>query len=83
MVPLELLECGACARVVAVEGDARWVRRLAETGLHQGCVLEVLRPGEPMLCRVNDTKLSLCTRGQVEIFVEPQTGTTVPAEAWA
>ncbi|HVJ82057.1 MAG TPA: FeoA family protein [Planctomycetia bacterium] len=69
IVPLCMLQSGECGEVVDVSGAEHWVCRLAEKGLRLGCRLEMLAPGEPALCRVEETRLSLRTAGQVEVMV--------------
>lgn len=69
VVPLQNLQSGEKGEIVDVFGDDRLVARLAENGLRKGGRLEVLAAGNPFLCRVDETRLSLRTNGQVEVFV--------------
>lgn len=70
VVPLELLRVGEIGHVVSVQGADRIVARLAENGLREGCRLEVLTTGESIVCRVDETKLSMRTDGAVDVLVE-------------
>ena len=69
VVPLSLLHTGESGEVIDISGNDRLVARLAESGLRTGSVLEMLSDGNPLLLRVNDTKLSLRCDGQVEVMV--------------
>jgi Fe2+ transport system protein FeoA len=69
MLPLELMRTGDVAEVVDVHGDQRLVARLAESGLRTGCRVETIVAGNPIVVRVDETKLTLRTDGQVQILV--------------
>ena len=72
IIPLDLLRIGEAGEVVEVVGNEGLVARLAENGLRPGSWLEALQPGDPFLLRVDATKLSLRTDGQVEVLVRLQ-----------
>lgn len=69
IVPLELLRAGEAGEVIDVLGNEKLVARLAEKGLRKGSRLEALQPGDPFLLRIDETRLSLRTDGQVDVMV--------------
>lgn len=69
VLPLHLLRSGEGGEVIDVCGNEQMVARLAESGLRKGSRLEVLSSGNPLLLRVDQTKLSLRSDGTVEILV--------------
>lgn len=69
VIPLNLLRGGEAGEVVEIHGNEKLVARLAERGLRRGSRLEVLTPGEPILCMVGATRLSFRTNGQIEVMV--------------
>lgn len=69
IVPLGLLRTGDRGEVVDVIGQPRLVARLAEKGVRPGCWLEAIKAGDPILIRVEDTRLSLRGDGQVDVMV--------------
>jgi Fe2+ transport system protein FeoA len=72
-IPLRLVQPGEIAEVIDVCGDERLVASLAEKGLRKGSRVEVIVPGNPSLCRVDDSRLSLRTGEQIEVMVAIRT----------
>jgi ferrous iron transport protein A len=58
-VPLMLLGPGQRGKVRQVLGWSELVRRLAEMGLREGAVVEMVRPGSPCMIRLGNQKLGL------------------------
>lgn len=81
VVPIELLGKGELAEVVEVHGDARLAARLAENGLRAGARLEALAPGDPLLVRIEETRLTFRTDGKVQVLVRilPPEESSVPS----
>lgn len=71
LLPIEMLRAGEAGEVVEVTGEGRLVARLAESGLRIGTRLQVVAVGDPFVCKVGETKLSIRTDGAVEILVQP------------
>jgi ferrous iron transport protein A len=71
MLPLDLLATGEWAEVVEVHGEADWIKRMGEMGVHGGSRLQMIRSGSPCLLRVGNTRL--CLRGDLatQILVRP------------
>ena len=70
MLPLQMLRTGERGTVADVCGDDRVCAQLAERGLRAGCPLEMLAPGNPCLCRIGDTKLSLRCGHCVQVMID-------------
>ncbi|HMP03391.1 MAG TPA: FeoA family protein [Gemmatales bacterium] len=71
MFPLDCLRSNEWAEVTDVDGDPRWVARLADVGLRAGVRLQMLQPGSPCLCEVGATRLSLRLDEHLQVFVRP------------
>ena len=71
ILPLEMLGHGECAVVEDVQGEASWIGRMAELGVRNGCLLQVLQPGSPCMLQVDGCRL--CLRGDdiMRILVRP------------
>lgn len=71
MIPLSLLAAGDSAVVQSVVGGSELVRHLAEIGVRDGALLEMVRPGTTCILRVAGTKL--CVRGDelLQVMVTP------------
>lgn len=63
------LPCGQPAVVADVVGDKRLAALLGERGLRKGATVEVLSSGNPLLVKVDDSRLCIRTDGQIEILV--------------
>ena len=69
VLPLEFLAAGEQGTIVDILGEEMMVHQLAEKGLRKGTMLEVLTAGTPLVCLVNETRLSLRTQ-DVEVLVD-------------
>jgi ferrous iron transport protein A len=71
MIPLSMLAAGDSAVVQSVVGDSELVRHLAEIGVRDAALLEMVRPGTTCILQVNGTKL--CVRGDelLQVMVTP------------
>ncbi|MBI4579791.1 MAG: ferrous iron transport protein A [Planctomycetes bacterium] len=81
-----LRDAGACAttlaqapagrplRVKLVDGDAHHAQRLRELGMFEGRTVQVLAPGNPLICKIGDCRFGLCQRLARCILVEPVEG---------
>lgn len=71
LMPLDMLAAGEWCEVEEVTGQPAWVGRLAELGIRQGCRVQVVQPGSPVLLNVSGCKL--CLRGAEcsQILVRP------------
>ncbi len=78
LLPLEMLRRGERGTVADVCGDEAVCARLAERGLRAGCPLEMLAPGDPCLCRIGETRLSLRTGACVQVYVAVGAETPAP-----
>ncbi len=70
-IPLALLRSGQQATVQSLVGSMELVRHLNELGIHEGSLLEMVRPGPTCILRINGTKL--CVRGDelLRVMVTP------------
>lgn len=57
LIPLTLLRAGQSARISQVFGASDLVHRLHEMGLRAGVQIEMIRPGNPCLVRLDGCKL--------------------------
>jgi Fe2+ transport system protein FeoA len=73
LMPLDMLAAGEVAEVADVCGDSRWVGRLAELGIREGCRLQVLQPGSPCLLDISGCRLCLRGSDSSQILVRPVT----------
>lgn len=73
MIPLGCLHHDEWAVVADIVGEPLWVARLAEIGLFIGAQLRMLQPGEPCLCEVGSTRLSLRLDDRSQVYVKPAT----------
>lgn len=71
MVPLHCLRSAEWAEVAQVDGDPRWVARLAALGLRTGARLRMVQPGSPCLFEVGATRLSLRPDAEFSVWVLP------------
>lgn len=71
MISLAMLRSGQQATVCSVVGSLELVRHLNELGIHEGSLLEMVRPGSTCILRINGTKL--CVRGDelLRVMVTP------------
>jgi ferrous iron transport protein A len=58
-VPLMLLGPGQRGKIRQIIGWSELVRRLAEMGLREGAIVEMVRPGSPCMIRLGNQKLGL------------------------
>lgn len=70
VVPVAAMQPGEFGEIVDIFGDERIVARLGERGVRKGCRLEALAVGDPLLLKVDETRLSLRTDGQIEMLVQ-------------
>ena len=70
-IPLEWLRSGERATVAAVVGAGDACRRVAELGFQEGATVEMVRPGEPCILRIDGAKFCLRLAGACRILVEP------------
>ncbi|TWU28198.1 FeoA family protein [Bythopirellula polymerisocia] len=75
LITLGMLRSGQQATVHSLVGSTELVRHLSELGIHEGALLEMLRPGSTCILRINGTKL--CVRGDelLRVMVTPLTTT--------
>ena len=71
MLPLDMLRAGEWAEVEEVSSQPGWVGRLAELGIRQGCLLQVVQPGSPCLLNVSGCRLCLRPDASSQIMVRP------------
>ena len=71
MLPLDMLRAGEWAEVEEVSGQPGGVGRLAELGIRQGCLLQVVQPGSPCLLNVSGCRLCLRPDDSSQIMVRP------------
>ncbi|MGL4462556.1 MAG: FeoA family protein [Planctomycetia bacterium] len=71
VVTLEMLRVGEKAVVVDLWGDPTVVARLEERGLRVGGTIELLTVGDPLVVRLESTKLSFRTNGAASVLVQP------------
>jgi len=71
LMPLELLPCGEWADVAEINGDSRWVNRMAELGVRVGSRVRVLQPGSPCLLEVGHSRFSLRGDWALQVLVRP------------
>jgi ferrous iron transport protein A len=57
LVPLTLLRAGQKARVGEIVGAGDLVHRLREMGLHDGALVQMVRPGSPCIIKVHGHRL--------------------------
>lgn len=57
--------------VQAVMVEDSHAQRLRELGLYEGKTIQVLLPGNPLICRIGDCRFGLCHRLARHIMVEP------------
>jgi Fe2+ transport system protein FeoA len=71
LIPLSALLAGNHGRIHSVVGNTELVRHLAELGLQNGTLLEMVRPGATCILRVDGAKL--CVRGDelLRVMVAP------------
>ncbi|QDU59241.1 FeoA domain protein [Planctomycetes bacterium Pan216] len=69
VVPLDLMRTGESGQIVDLCGDERLISQLAEKGMRQGSTIVVLQEGNPLVCLVDRTRLTLRADGLVEILV--------------
>lgn len=70
VVPIAAMRAGEYGQIVDIFGDSRLIAILGERGFRKGCRLEALEIGDPLLVKVDETRLSLRTDGQVEVLVQ-------------
>lgn len=71
IVPLEALAENESARVVELVGPEDWCHRLEELGLRVGCLVRLIKRGEPCLLALSDQRLSLRCDPSTMVLVEP------------
>jgi Fe2+ transport system protein FeoA len=71
VLPLELLRSGDCAVIEDVQGEPCWIGRMAEMGIRNGCLLQMLQPGSPCLLNVGGCRLCLRGEESMRIMVRP------------
>ncbi len=62
MVPLNTLQPGESAQVGEILGDAAFVHRLREMGMHNGAAIQMIRGGSPCIIRLGSR--TLCFRAE-------------------
>ena len=73
VLPLDMLRAGEWAEVATVSGQPAWVGRLAELGIREGCMLQVVQPGATCLLDVSGCRLCLRPGECSQILVRPVT----------
>ena len=71
LLPLDLLRPGEWADVADISGDPKWVGRMAELGLREGCRIQMLLGGVPCMLEVSGCKLCLRGDSVSQIWVRP------------
>ncbi len=57
LIPLTLLRAGQKGRVDGMHGNSEAVHRLREMGLHDGALVQMIRPGSPCIIRLRGQRL--------------------------
>ena len=70
-VPVEFLSPESEGIVVDMAGDAPHLHRLEEMGIHRGCRIRMLCPGETCLLAIEGKKMCLRLGSNMDIFVCP------------
>ncbi len=69
-IPLEWLRSGERAIVAAVLGIGEESRRIGELGVTEGAELEMVRPGEPCILRIDGAKFCFRLTSACRVLVE-------------
>jgi Fe2+ transport system protein FeoA len=70
-LPLDMLRDGEEACIVEVTGCPLRVHQLAEMGMHRGCKVQMIRPGQPCMLAVDGRRFSLRLDPDTCILVNP------------
>jgi|GEM_PF-621973 len=70
VVPIEALPVGERGRIVDFVGPDDWRHRMAELGLREGAVIELIRAGEPCLIGIGLQRLSFRCDPSMMVLVE-------------
>ena len=71
LFPLDALARSEVAKVCDLDGPPQVVHRMREMGLREGVVVEMIRPGQPCVVRVENKRYSFrCD--ECQILVEKQ-----------
>jgi Fe2+ transport system protein FeoA len=65
-----MLRTGETGQIAAVLGRESCVKSFSEIGLRQGVNVKILAAGEPALCLVGDSRVSVRMCNDVEILVD-------------
>ena len=68
---LDELEPGRCGKIVRINSDSRQVGRLAGMGVCVGRVVQMVKPGDPMVLRAFGARIGLSYRLGQQIAVMP------------
>lgn len=71
LVPIRKLTPGQTARIARLVGPPEDVHRLEELGLRQGTTIQMFRPGNPCILRLEGSKVCLRAGKQIEVLVVP------------
>lgn len=69
-IPLQWLRSGERATVAAVLGGSDESRRVVELGFQEGATVEMVRPGEPCILRIDGAKFCFRLTDSCRILVE-------------
>ncbi len=61
---------GQCARILDLINDCDEAARLRDLGLHEGSTVTVLRHGDPMVIRVDDTRFGIARKAAEKVLCE-------------
>lgn len=61
---------GQCARILTLDGECDEAARLRDLGLHEGSTVTVLRHGDPMVVRVDDTRFGIARKAAQNVLCE-------------
>jgi len=71
LLPVHQLKAGKSARIRRLVGRPEDVHRLEEFGLRPGTMIEMFRPGNPCILRLDGHKVCLRSEDGLEILVTP------------
>ena len=70
IVPLEVLGENESGRIVEILGPEAWRHRLDELGLREGCLVRLIKRGQPCLIAIDGQRLSFRSDPAAMILVE-------------
>jgi ferrous iron transport protein A len=71
MLPMDRLQAGETAEIIAVVGSAEQVHRLRELGLREGAEISVIQAGSPCIIRLAGQRLCFRPDELLKVLVRP------------